>query len=250
MHPLQQIELFTHEIGSAHGEDALFESLAKAARWMGFTHFALAYDRRSTGPAASLLLHDYPDTWASLYLEYDLARSDPVRRAGERSLTGFCWAHLDHFVPLTRGDRQLLALGREHGIADGYTVPRHLPGEATGSCSFAVGPGTQLPGSMLTAAEIIGAQALASARRLANAAPGPRPVALSDRQRECILWSARGKTAHETAEILGIAGETVVQHLKTARERYDVHCRQMLILCAMFDGLIGFADIYDWWRRR
>jgi hypothetical protein len=33
-----------------------------------------------------------------------------------------------------------------------------------------------------------------------------------------------------------------------ARQRYAVHCRQMLILCALFDGLIGFSDVYDWWR--
>src|SRR3546814_9318711 len=62
------------------------------------------------------------------------------------------------------------------------------------------------------------------------------------------IWIARGKTAGETAAILGISEETVIQHLKVARDRYDVHCRQMLILCALFDGLIGFSDIYDWWH--
>ena len=30
--------------------------------------------------------------------------------------------------------------------------------------------------------------------------------------------------------------------------RYSVPCRQMLILCALFDGVIGFSDVYDWWR--
>ena len=76
-----------------------------------------------------------------------------------------------------------------------------------------------------------------------------RPVALprlSDRQRECLLWVARGKTAAETAIILGISTETVIQHLKMARERYEVHCSQSLILAAMFDGLIGFGDVFKW----
>ena len=73
-------------------------------------------------------------------------------------------------------------------------------------------------------------------------------AALTERQRECVLWSARGKTAGETAGILGISEETVVRHLKIARERYSVPCRQMLILCALFDGIIGFSDVYDWWR--
>ncbi|WP_293842892.1 hypothetical protein [Sphingopyxis sp.] len=63
-----------------------------------------------------------------------------------------------------------------------------------------------------------------------------------------MLWSARGKTAGETAGILGISEETVVRHLKIARERYSVPCRQMLILCALFDGVIGFWEVHDWWR--
>ena len=72
----------------------------------------------------------------------------------------------------------------------------------------------------------------------------PAPAILSDRQRECLIWSARGKTAAETAIILGISTETVIQHLKLARERYEVHCRQTLILSALFDGVIGFADVF------
>lgn len=55
-----------------------------------------------------------------------------------------------------------------------------------------------------------------------------------------------GKTAVESTKILGITAETVVQHLKVAPERYDVHCRQSLILCALYDGLIGFDDILRW----
>jgi DNA-binding CsgD family transcriptional regulator len=46
--------------------------------------------------------------------------------------------------------------------------------------------------------------------------------------------------------ILGIATETVIQHLKMARERYQVHCKQSLIVSALFDGLIGFSDIIRW----
>lgn len=101
---------------------------------------------------------------------------------------------------------------------------------------------------MFHVAEIVGAFALTRARQIAGAMPPKvRPV-LSERQRECVLWSARGKTAGETAAILGISEVTVVQHLKIARERYDVHSGQVLILCALFDGLIGFGDVFDWWR--
>src|SRR3546814_19810329 len=89
-------------------------------------------------------------------------------------------------------------------------------------------------------AEIIGALGIVSARQLVGAVPLKSKATLSERQRECVLWTARGKTAAEVAVILGIGEVTVVQHLKTARDRYDVHCGQMLTLRALFDRLFGF----------
>lgn len=235
------------EISGAASETALFEALARATALMRFDHFALAYDRRGLSEPGSLLVHNYPEGWATVYNGFDLGKADPVRRAGERALTGFSWHELEHYIPLTTGDRQMLAVGRENGLADGYTVPRHLVGEASGTCTFVIGREREMPMHVLHCAEIIGATALAAARRISGSRPvDPRPV-LSERQRECVLWSARGKTAGEVAAILGISEETVTQHLKNARERYDVHGRQMLILCAMFDGVIGFSDIFDWW---
>lgn len=237
-----------HEITVATEEERLFAALSRAADQMGFDHFALAFDRRGDSEPGSILVHNYPESWARVYIGLDLAKTDPIRRASERSLTGFQWDSLEHYIPLTRGDHRILAVARENGIGDGFTVPRHLPGEASGTCSFAVAPGAPFPGEMLYAAEILGAVALASARLIVGTAPPKTRPVLSERQRECVLWSARGKTASETAVILGITEDTVVRHLKLARRRYAVHCRQMLILCALFDGLIGFSDIYDWWR--
>jgi LuxR family quorum-sensing system transcriptional regulator CciR len=66
---------------------------------------------------------------------------------------------------------------------------------------------------------------------------------LTDRQRECILWVARGKSDWEISRILGIEHETVVRHLKLARERYGVAKRTMLAVQALFDGSISFTDV-------
>lgn len=249
---LNLIEELVSRISEARNEPQLYETLRFATSRLGFDHFALAFEcNPGRSERTALLLHNYPDEWAKVYEGFDLGGTDPIRRACGRSMTGFEWRHLDRFVPITRGDRQMLAVGRDHGIADGYTVPRHLPGEASGSCSFVIRTESAYPRSLLHVAEMVGAFALTRARCLAaNICETVKPPALSERQRECVLWSARGKTAGEIATILGISEETVVQHLKIARERYDVHCRQALILCALFDGLISFADIFRWWRQK
>ncbi|MDP3906742.1 LuxR family transcriptional regulator [Novosphingobium sp.] len=245
---LKLAEEFASNLVKVETEAALGEALGQVSRRLEFDHFALTLQARtSTDGPPDLLLHDYPDEWARVYINFELAGRDPVQRACDKSLTGFEWDHIERLIPLTRGDRQMLAVGRECGIGDGYTIPRHLPGEARGTCSFAVRPGANLPRPLLMATEIIGALGLACAHRVSGLVRKPSRPALSDRQRECLLWAARGKTAAETAIILGISIETVIQHLKLARERYDVHCRQSLILNALFDGLIGFSDIF---RRR
>lgn len=238
------------ELAEAGSLADLEQALTRTTRELGFDHFALSLELRIADcRTPSLLLHDYPREWAKVYTGFDLAGQDPVRRAGERSFIGFCWQQIERLIPLTRGDRQMLAVGRECGISDGYTIPRHLPGLAHGSCTFAVTPDNKLPGSMLAAAEITGAMALAAALNLCGPAAPDSPPALSDRQRECVLWMARGKTAAEIALILGISLETVNQHLKMSRERYGVHCKQLLVIRAMFDGLIGFRDVIGRYNR-
>ena len=244
---LKLAEEFAEELLEIETTIGLKQTLEQASRRLGFDHFALSLEARTSSDSnTGVLLHDYPDEWAKVYINFDLAGRDPVRRACDKSFAGFAWKDIERLVPMTRGDRQMLGVGRECGIGDGFTVPRHLPGMVRGSCTFVVRPDKSLPRPWLAIAELVGALALGCALKTSGMATRAGNAKLSDRQRECLLWAARGKTASETAIILGISAETVVQHLKMARERYDVHCRQSLILSALFDCLIGFGDVFSW----
>ena len=238
---------FASELLDVKSDEDLELAMAEVSDRLGFDHFALSLELRSGSRAGSaMLLHDYPDEWAKVYVGFELAGQDPVRRACDKSFVGFAWESLEDLIPLTRGDRQMLAVGRECGIADCFTVPRHLPGLARGTCTFAVRPELDLPRQRLAYAELVGTLALSCVLALDPTGSGETMPVLTDRQRECLLWVARGKTAAETAIILGIGTETVVQHLKMARERYQVHCKQSLVVAALFDGLIGFGDVMRW----
>ncbi len=227
--------------------DHLNEAMARSTRDMGFDHFALSLEIGSSAAnGISVLVHDYPASWADVYVGFNLAKSDPVRRAAERALLGFKWRRLGELVPMTEIEKTTFETGRRHGLADGFTVPRHLPGKLIGSCTFVTGLGNSIPDAMLIAAEMLGAMAISSAGRLSGWTGRQERPKLTDRQRDCVLWAARGKTDWEISRILGIRHETVIQHLKDARERYDTHKRASLILHALYDGLIGFADIFRW----
>ena len=102
-----------------------------------------------------------------------------------------------------------------------------------------------MPEDMLPLAQLAGAFAFEGARRLwmvRSLDDDPAPV-LTDRQRDCLLWAARGKSDWEISRILGVGQETVIRHLKLARERYGVSKRTSLAIRALFDGTLTFTDI-------
>ena len=241
-----RIDAFVREVGEAETEAALAGLLAEISREMGFAYFALTHHvdvRRAPGPA--IRLANYPAGWVDYFDGNGLGPSDPVHRASQLTSVGFAWSRLPRLIDLTPRDREVLALAKVRGIGDGFTVPAHVPGEANGSCSFASAGRTALNQDRLPQAQLVGAFAFEAARRLWRMRhPGlePRPQ-LTDRQRDCVVWVARGKSDWEIARILGLSPETVAEYLKRARERYGVGKRTMLTVHALFDGAISFSDV-------
>lgn len=227
--------------------DDLKAALTAITRTLGFQYFALTHhvDIVRAGHSA-IRLHSYPPRWADYYDAHALGVSDPVHRASHVTSVGFCWSRIPAMIPLTPEDQRMLALGRAEGIGDGFTVPANVPGEARGSCSFANEAGRPVSQAMLPLAQLAGAFAFEAARRLwiprgqLGAAPKP---GLTDRQRDCVLWVARGKTDWEISRILGVTEETVRRHIKLARERLGVSKRTLLAIRALFDGSLSFTDV-------
>ncbi|CAA7620030.1 PAS-domain containing protein [Magnetospirillum sp. UT-4] len=73
--------------------------------------------------------------------------------------------------------------------------------------------------------------------RAAAAAEGPAP-ALTAREREALLWAAEGKTAWETATILGISPKTVEFHLANCGRKLGTATKSQTILAAARKGLL------------
>lgn len=66
--------------------------------------------------------------------------------------------------------------------------------------------------------------------------PAPR---LSARQRECLYWASSGKTAAETADLVGIATRTVNLHLETSRRKLGAENTTHAVASALRLGLIA-----------
>lgn len=241
-----RVDAFVRDVAEIRSEAELADALRAVAGELGFSYFALTHhvDIRQA-PQPAIRLHNYPPGWADWFDEHRLGPSDPVHRASDLTSVGFTWSQLPRLIELTPRDREILERAGWNGIGDGFTVPAHVPGESNGSCSFATRSGEPVPEEHLAVAQLVGAFAFEAARRLwrMRRPDGPAPRRLTERQRDCVLWAARGKTDWEIARVLGLSHETVIQHLKQARERYGVSKRTMLAISALFDGTISFTDV-------
>ena len=243
----ERVGAFVEDVNAVSTQAELGSVLAEVTRELGFTHFALSHHvglRNSCEPA--IRIHNYPGEWERYYDRQQLGRTDAIHRACQTTAVGFAWSQLPRMIPLTGMDHRVLEAAAKHGLGQGFTVPAHVPGEVNGSCSFATARGRPLPAEQLATAQLVGAFAFEAARRLLKHEHQKLndPARFSDRERDCLIWVARGKSDSEIATILGISPETVHQYVKHARASYDAVSRSQLVAHALFSGTISFMDIF------
>lgn len=225
------------------------QSLIEAAvRQLGFDYFAIVHHVLFGRPEDEhVRLTNYPLEWVGYVRELPKL-TDPVVRAAERMASGFKWDQLDSLLNVTPAEAEYMRQAALHGICQGYTVPNHVPGEAFGSCSFSVRDGKPFPELSISAAQALGSFAFEAARKLLKQRPGQsylQPAPLSDRQRECLLFVARGKSDSVIADLLAIRPKTVNEHIEAAKRRYSVATRSQLLVRALFRSEICFSEVID-----
>lgn len=223
--------------------------MEQITRDMGFDYYALIHhvDHRMDARGVSIRLENYPRAWVDIFLERELFSWDPIHLASYSTNVAFAWSDVPDMIQLSKRHKAVLKAAALEGLGDGFTVPANLPGEANGSCSFAVRVGRDLPRERLVMVQTIGSFAFQAARDLAleafpSAAPHGR-VALSPRQLDCVLLAGRGKSDWEIGQILGLKQTTVTEYLDAARDRYGVARRVQVILRAVHDGHIALSDL-------
>ena len=239
-------QAFVAALRASDSIGSIENTLAEATHAHEFDHFALVQrlsQRNSVGPVQ---LTDYPDEWVEHLLGDKRYTDDPVLIASERTVAAFTWTELPGIVPLSRRNTLYMQAARARGLGEGYTIPIHVPGEATGLCSFVTGHNRPLPEHHLPAMQYLACFAFEAARRLA---PKPDVVLvaprLTPRQLDCVVLAAKGKSNWVVGELLGLSQQTVHKYLENAKRRYGVSSRTELIVRALFDGQLTFKDVIN-----
>lgn len=225
-------------------------AIEESSRELHFNFFAIVHHIRFGRPSTDKIrLSNYPLEWIAKLRE-DEHFQEPVLKAAERTSSGFLWSRLDEHVRMGELERQYMKRAARYGLAEGFTVPNHVPGETFGSCHFAVSRRSDLREQNLPAAQALGCFSFEAARQLIQKSQQPSeeyvvPAPLTDRQRDCVLFAARGKSDSVIAELLNIRPRTVNEHIEAAKRRYSVATRTQLIVRALFRSEICFSEVLE-----
>ena len=196
-------------------------------------------------PPGSVAIGNYPKERVARARERGDGRDDPVLVACEKTSAGFTWGELPRLIRLSRQQTAFMEANKKLGLGDGFSVPNHVPGELLGSCHFAVHTGKEIRDRNIPMLQTIATFGYEAARRLSRGIERPEvfDAPLTDRQRDCVLLSAKGKSDVTIAQLLGLRPKTVNEYMEGAKRRYCVATRQQLIVRALYASQITFAEV-------
>ena len=252
MSRFEDVQEFVREANRVADMPSLRSLTEGVVEALGFDYFALVHHvNLAKRPNDYVRLINYPRSWIEMSQKYAYYADDPVHAASQKSGTPFLWTDVPKIITLTNRQEEILDSARLSGVGAGFTVPVNIPGEYSGSCSFSTRHGRPLPNASLPAAQYVGCFAFEAARRVVEmtrplkAPPKETRQPLSRRQVDCVILAGRGKSDRDVGQLLGISGQTVHSHIEEAKRRYNVATRQQLIVRALFDSLITFADLIN-----
>jgi LuxR family transcriptional activator of conjugal transfer of Ti plasmids len=218
-----------------------FERIAKRiSERLGFRWFA--YLRLSDD--APTLISSYPRSWTDRYFELEYQQIDPVVRRARRESALFGWSSKAPRAVGSREQRRFFDEAMTFGIKSGLTVP--IRGGFGRMAAFTMAtdestaPIEQLTGESRDLLQLIG---LYFHTYVTVKVPQGRKASeydgvLTQRERQCLAWVARGKTVADSAILVGIAPRTVVFHLERARQKLNASSIAHGVAEAMRRGLL------------
>jgi len=146
--------------------------------------------------------------------------------------------------PFTALGQQTLHTMREAGVRSGITVPVHQPGGRTGFVSWV---SEEELGQVRDWAERNGPDLFLAAHgflervdaMIARSRASGKSCPLTERERECLSWVARGKTDGEIGIIIARSSETARFHVRNAIAKLEAASRSHAVAKAIRRGWIG-----------
>lgn len=201
---------------------------------------AAAQGRITPGRSDPALVVSCPQPWIDRYVEEKYQEVDPCLLLAPNKLKPYSWAETLAHENLSAKQRRMFAESREAGLNNGLSIPVHGPAGESYVVSLASGSAGNDPRPCPGTMQIFATQLQLAYTALTHPGDdGAQPFHLTDRERECLTWTARGKSAWSISKILGVSEHTVQFHLKTVMKKIGAGNRVQAVVLAIRYGLIA-----------
>ena len=184
----------------------------------------------------TILANGWPSEWFDLYAREQFHRYDPIPRHCLSTLNPFAWSEAPYDRNDEPGAHEVMTRARDFRLNEGFCVPIHYD-DAVGAVSLA-GERPNLAPDARGALHLISIFTHSRLRALARATSGGQSRRLSRIEAEVLSWAARGKTAWETARILGVSERNVRWHLEEAQRKLETKNKTATVATALVNGEI------------
>ncbi len=226
-------------LDSSNNKQELLDSVTIFCNNLGVHHFSFTssvFNIKNTHPRLRSL-NGNPEEWQHRYQASDYFRKDLLVCHCRNKQTPLVW--LDPNMPMSDENKNIFAEASTFGIVSGITFPYHGAG-----CNFGMFSGSTsetFDGSALDSivtqhslyllgASLFDLHTKDRTQRYDNI--------LSEREKECLRWAARGKTSWEMSVILNISERTAGYHLDNAKKKLDSSTRTATVSKALLHSLL------------
>jgi LuxR family transcriptional regulator, quorum-sensing system regulator BjaR1 len=221
-----------NRIQTTQSKNELTEAMQHVAKRFGFRAFAIShYCVRNAEDCVDLLLAALPEAFGERFVTENYGGMNPISRRARQSDVPFYWHDVTYDRDTEPKAAKIMDEAAAAGLVDGFCIPVHMPEGGRGLVSFLGGPVTLSDDGRL-ALQALGLAGHAQVLHLATFDAGRTPK-LTAREREVLRWTAAGKTADATAEILSISVRTVEYHLLNASRKLNTANRTHTVVEAL-----------------
>lgn len=242
MRPFEQVERFIALMQRADTIGSIQAIVGAELQALGFDRFFYLQLHLSKGRGDRVMFGTYPPDWSRHYALSNLRLHDPLWGHGFKTVRPFLWDEVRTAQRSREAERLVYGPGEDAGLRSGAGIPLHGP--LGGVATFYVSNNckTSVFRDLFEGQQhVLQLVALNTHARVLEISPNTvleTSVSLSARQKDVLLWLAHGKTNWEIGELIGIAEDTVRQHVIKICRLLGASNRSQAAVIAVMQGLI------------
>lgn len=237
------VKRFVGDLEQVDSLDAAVDVLHDAIMALGWPQAVygwVAQDGSTSAIAAPpLLVRNFPTRWDQKWCVHGV--HDPYFHTSRRSSAAVDWSDVQQLADLSQPQRDCMAYAADWGLIKGLTIPINVTGR---SFAFVTAVGDPHRRTWSEQVAEAGATLMLIANYFDNAVirlferRRTECEAISQRELQCLGWSARGKTVEDIATILDLSADTVRVYMKRINRKLNAVNRTHAVAKALYLGLI------------